>query len=496
MPVSRDDVLALLDSEEPDYRAAAIAVGVDGLEVLATLVEDADASLAARAASLVAAIAMDSAAAQQTVPLLASAAEHADPGVRAAAALGASRVGAAAVSVITTCLADDDAGVRLIAFRGLSVPLDASVAAAVSGVAAADPEPAVKDKAAAIVARSPDPALGNELLAGALDYARARLADLREAALLDVPSFSAAFGIGGFVDLGGLVAGLLAAARAALDRVAPRMAARDYTGAATEVGNALRAISDAAAALGGGASLPALLGAKINWAAAVPAGLAKQLGLPASVPALAIDGGALVYQIGAPARVLIAAPPLKLGFDKAQLSARLRMDGGSPPLDIDLNITGIEASVGGGPIASLVGGDGGSVHADVVLGVNTEKGLTLGGAGARVVLPARPKVGPLDLREIVLELPPGSGNTIDVGSTITADIGGIITATIDGAGLHIHIDSAAASRGNNPLSVSLKAPDRHRARASTPASCAAAASSNRAAAAMAARCSCDSGRWK
>lgn len=458
MPVSRDDVLRLLDSEEPDYRAAALAVGVDGLEVLATLVQDADASLAARAASLVAAIAMDSAAAEQTVPVLASAAEHADPGVRAAAALGASRVGAAAVSVITACLADDDAGVRLIVFRGLSTPLDVAVAAAVRAVAAADPEPAVKEKAAAIAARSPDPALGNELLAAALDYAQARLADLREVALLDVPSFSAAFGIGGFVDAGGAVAGLLAAARAALDRVAPRMAARDYAGAATEIGNALRAISDAATALGGGASLPALLAAKINWAAAVPAGLAKQLGLPASAPALAIDGGALVYKLGAPGRVLIPAP-LKLGFDSAQLSARLRMDGGSPPLGIDLGITGIEASVGGGPIASLVGGGGASVHADVVLGVNTSKGLTLGGAGARVVLPARPKVGPLDLREIVLELPPGAGNTIDVGSTITADIGGVITATIDGAGLHIHIDPAAASRGNNPLSVSLKAPN-------------------------------------
>lgn len=459
MPVSRERVLHLLDSEEPDYRAAAAEAGADGLAVLATLVEDPDASLAARAASLAGAIGADPSAAGATVPVLASAADHPDPGVRAAAALGASRIGAAAVSVVATCLADEDAGVRLIAFRGLSTPLDPLIAVAVKGLAAVDAEPSVRDKAAALAARNPDPALGNELVAAALDYAQARLAELRDTALLDVPDFASAVGVGGFVDAGGLVAGRLAAARAALDLVAPRMAVRDYSGAATQLGNALSAVAEAVEAVGAGAaSLLSLLADSIGWGAALPAGLARQLGLPATVPGLAIEGGALVFTISAPGRVLMPAP-VKLGFDGAELSARLRMDGGRPALSVALALNGIEAGVGGGPIASLVGGAGGSVHADVTFGVDTTKGLTLGGgAGPRVVLPARPKVGPLDLREIALELPQGVANTIDVGSTITADIGGIITATVEGAGLHVHIDPAAAAGGSNPLSVSLKAP--------------------------------------
>ncbi|MEO5819723.1 MAG: HEAT repeat domain-containing protein [Vicinamibacteraceae bacterium] len=458
MPMSRDDVLALLDSEEPDYRAAALAVGGEAFDALSAMVEEADVSVASRAASLAATVAASSPVDPQTVAVLASAAGHADPSVRAAAALGASRIGAAARSVTTSCLADADAGVRLIAFRGLSVPLDPVVAAAVTVVAAADPQPMVRQKAAALAARNPDPSLANELLGVVLDYAQARLAELRDAALFDVPSFALATGRVGFIDVGGALAAQLAAARSALDLTPPRMAAADFAGAAVELGHALGAIRDATLTIGGGASLPALLASSINWAAAVPGGFAKQLGLPAVAPNLTIVGNALVYTLAAPGRTLLPAP-LTLGFDRAELRAQLQLDGGSPPLSVALALTGIEAGVGGGPIASLIGGAGGSVHADVSFGVDTVRGLTLGGgAGARVVLPARPKVGPLDLREISLELPVGLANTIDIGSTITADIGGIITATVDGAGLHVRIDPAAVSGGDSPLSVSLKPP--------------------------------------
>lgn len=457
MPATEARIRELLDAEEPDYRAAAAEVGAAGLPILADLVQDADALIAAAAASLVAALAADPAISDVTVPVLALAAGHADPGVRAAAALGASLAGDAAVALVSNLLNDVDAGVRLIAFRGLSPPLAPAIAAAVKGLAAADAEPTVRERAVALAARNPDPALGNELIAGALDYAQARFADFRDAVLIDVPTFAGAAGVPGFADVGGAVAAQLAAARAALDLVAPRMLVNDFSGAATQLGNALRAVGDAAAGVPG-ASFVDLLTTKIRWAAAAPAGLAKQLGLPATVPGLAVTAGTLVYTISAPGRLLMAAP-VKLGFDRAELTARLRIDGNTPALSVALDLTGIEAGVGAGPIASLLGGAGGSVQADVVLGVDTTKGLTLGGgAGSRVVLPARPKVGPLDLREIALELPPDLANTIDVGSTISASIGGIITATVDGAGLHVHIDPAAAMGGNNPLSVSLKPP--------------------------------------
>ena len=458
MPVAEERIRQLLDAEEPDYLGAAAEVGAEGLPALATLVQEADVYTAAAAASLVAAIAADATFAAVTVPVLALAAAHDDAGVRAAAAFGASRVGAAAEPIIANLLGDVDAGVRRMAFRGLAPPLNPVIATAVQGAAAGDPAPSVRNKAVALAARNPDPALGNELIAGALDYCQARLTELRDTALLDVASLANAVGVGGFVDVGGVVAGRLVAASAALDLVAPRMAVSDFAGAAIQLGNALRAVADAVAAIGNGASLIDLLATKIEWGAVQPKGIIRQLGLPATIPSLAIDGGALVYKIAAPGRVLMPAPA-QLGFDHAELSARLRIDGSSPALSVALALTGIAAGVGGGPIASLVGGAGGSVHADVTFGVDTIKGLTLGGgAGPRVVLPARPKVGPLDLREIVLELPQGIANTIDVGSTITTDIGGIIAATVDGSGLHVHIDPAAAINGNNPLSVSLKPP--------------------------------------
>src|SRR5258707_15505030 len=124
MPVSEEHILQLLDAEEPDYRAAIAEVGADGFDALTSLVQNADASVAARAASLAATLAADPAIAAAAVPVLALAANHVDPGVRAAAAPGASPAGAPAVTVVTKCLADADAGGRIMAFRGRCPPPD------------------------------------------------------------------------------------------------------------------------------------------------------------------------------------------------------------------------------------------------------------------------------------------------------------------------------------------------------------------------------------
>jgi hypothetical protein len=452
--VTRERVLQLLDSEEPDYRAATIEAAGDSWGVLEAMVQDADVSIAARAASLVATLAQNPALSNQAVPAIGKAAAHADANIRAVAAFAATRVGPAGDDIVTDLLDDADAGVRRLAFRGLAPPLAPPVAVAVQTLAAVDPDPGVHGAAVSLAVRLPDPALGNELIAGAIEYALARLNELRAAVLLNVPSFAAAVGVPAFPDVGGIVAGLLAAARAALDLVALRLAVNDFSGAAIELGKALRAISDATIQVGG-ASLTQLLDARIAWSAVLPTGLMKQLGLP-STPGLTVAESSLVFSLSAPGRVLIPAPTL--GFDRVELQARLRMDGGTPPISVALAMTGIEVGVGNGAIGSLLG-DKGSVHADVSFGVDTARGLTLGGgAGARVTLPARPKVGPLDVREITLELPQGVANTIDVASSITCSLGGAITATVDGAGLHVHIDPAQAIGGANPLSVSLKEP--------------------------------------
>lgn len=457
MALTREQILELVDTDEPDYRAAAAAVGVEGLPVLALMVVEADAHVAGRATGIVWAMAADPLIAVLTVPVIAAAALHADSGVRATASLGAARVAADAKDVIKTLLRDPDPSVRAFAYRGLSTPLDPDIALLVQQAAAADPVPGVRDRAVALAARNPDPSLGQELLAEAIEYAHARLTEFRAAALGDVAAFAATAGVAGFVDAGGVVAAALAAARAALDAVAPLLAARHYAGAATQLGVALARIQAASTAVGG-TPFANLLLARIGWNNARPSGLTKQLGVPALPPALSFSDGALVYRLTAPGRSVIP-PPLTFGFDRADLTARLALDGAGPALSVTLALTGLEIGVGGGPIASLLGDVGGSAHADVAFSVDTDRGVSIaGGAGVRVVLPARPKLGPLDVREIAIELPPTPPGTIDIASTITASIGGVVTAVVDGAGLHVRVDPAAAGAGDSPLSVTLKAP--------------------------------------
>ena len=297
--------------------------------------------------------------------------------------------------------------------------------------------------------------LGDELVAAGLSYARARLEEVRAAILGDVAAFAAAAGAPGFVDAGGAVAADLATARAELDQAAIDLAARNLGGCAAHVGSALAAIDRAAVAVGP-APLSSLLRDAAEWGAATPAGIAKQLGLPDSVPGLASDGNALVYQLTAPGRSLAPAP-LELGYDGVRLSARLRYDGATPLFSVSLALDGLEAGIGGG-LAALLGGALGSVNADILLGVDTTDGLTLsGGTGKRVVLPARPGFGPLDVREIALELPADVADAIDLGGTINTTLGPV-KAMVAGSGVRLRFDLAALAAGDDPIAVEVKPP--------------------------------------
>lgn len=454
MALTRAEVLALLDSEEPDYRAAAMAAGSDSWAVLEAMVGEADVSVAARAASLVAALAQDPVLAPMARTAIAQAAAHADPSVRAVAAFAAARAGRPGDEVIEQLLEDEDAGVRRLAVRALEPPLAPSAASSVREIATVDPAPAVQEVAAALAARTPDPALGNELIAAVIAFVLARLNELR-ALLIDLAGFLAALGQPAFVDVGGTVAGLLNSVRAELDLVAARLGGRDYGGAAVAIGNALRALSDATVRVGG-LSLPQLLLARIGWDAVIPTGIARQLGLPVT-PALSLSGATLVASFAGAGRVLIPAP--RLAYDGVSLEARVRLDGTAPAMAAILRLDGIEVGVGGGPIAALLGGEG-SAQADVSFVVDPVGGLSVGGgAGSRLTLPARPKLGSLDVREMVLELPPGPVGVIEVATAITCSLGGAITASVDGAGVQLRIDPAAVIGGDAPLTVHLKAPN-------------------------------------
>ncbi len=297
--------------------------------------------------------------------------------------------------------------------------------------------------------------LGDELLAVALGYARARLDELKAAALQDVDAFAATLGVPAFADAGDEVAALLTTARNELDAATASLAARDFIGGATHLGNCANAVDQAVAKVPGGKSVEQLLAERIGWGTVTPKGLARQLGLPASAPGLALAGGALTYTLSAPGKSLSPAP-LTLGFDGASLTAKLRLDGTAPLFSLSVAFDGMQAGVGGGPVASLLAGASGSVGADIAVGFDTSQGLTLSGsAGKRVVLPARTAAGPLALDEVALELP--GGDLIDIGSTIDADLG-VIKATVDGAGVRLRIDPGAVAGGDNPLSLQIKPP--------------------------------------
>ena len=303
--------------------------------------------------------------------------------------------------------------------------------------------------------------LTDALVAGSLGFAQDRLQALETAALGDVAAFAHAAGVDGFVD-DGTVAAHLTTARSELAQVAPALAVPDFTAAAGHVAAALKAIDDAAKAVPGGRTLREIAIANAGFAGVAPKGLAQQLGLPAAPAGLQLADGSIVYSLTAPARSLAPAP-LALGFAAATLTARLRLDGRPPAFSILLALTGIEAGVGGGPIAACSAAPPGRCRPTSSFGGSTPThGLTLWPAG-----PARASCcrrGRRSARSTCARsrsrCPPGIPDTIDVGSTITVELGGVDHGHgRRRRGLHVRIDPAPAIARQQPARrSSLKAP--------------------------------------
>ena len=233
----------------------------------------------------------------------------------------------AAADLLKQLLADADAGVRRMALRGLSTPLPPALAGSVQ-TASQPPGPldpvnagaaSVAQQAAALLARQPGGlAFGESLLFAVINYGQARLNELRAAVLDDVTVFVTA--TGGVVDGAGAVAAKLAAAIGSLNTAVPKLEAKDFSGAAADLGIALGAVDAAAKLSGGPHQLIDLLQAKVGWSGVSATGLVKALGLPAAPPALSVEAGALVYKLSAPPTTILGAP--KVGFDAAVLTAR------------------------------------------------------------------------------------------------------------------------------------------------------------------------------
>jgi hypothetical protein len=110
MAVTKKDVRAALDPEEPDYQKAS-TLGPEALPHLDALVSSGDSMLASKATYL-ASLIKD----PRSAEIVAKAAQNDNPAVRVAAACAASNLAAAgASSVLELLSADTDAGVRKVA---------------------------------------------------------------------------------------------------------------------------------------------------------------------------------------------------------------------------------------------------------------------------------------------------------------------------------------------------------------------------------------------
>ncbi len=291
-----------------------------------------------------------------------------------------------------------------------------------------------------------------------MGYAKARLDELRTEALADADALADALGVAHFT--GPTLATVTAQLQSAgtdLDGGAADLAGANLIGAADHFAGALGHVDQAITAAGAG-TLVDLLEESIDWAGVVPRGLAGQIGL-GSVPGLEVRDGALVFRVATPAPVSLFPAPFSAGFQAAAVEARLRLDGGTPPFSASIRLDGAEVGVGAGPISSLLEPASGSVVADLLLGVDTVNGLTIGGGIARkIVLPARPRLPGLDVRGLLLELPDAFPDSISLGASLALSLGGVVHASVEGAGVRLSIDPAAIADGASPVGVHVQPP--------------------------------------
>ena len=292
------------------------------------MVLEADEFVAARAASIVATMAGDPLMTLATVPLLAAAALHTDTGVRAVAALGAARAGSAATQVIKICLGDVDPARALP-----GVPRTVAAARALGRCARAErcgrrpqSQRARQGRRAGgtqsrPVARQRAPGRSDRVRAYAPDRISRGCARRRRRASRPPPACPA---------LSTPAAPLRICCSRRATRWTPSLAllaAKDYAGAAAPAGT--RAWRDLQRGERGGRALPesAPVEDRLGPARGRPASRSSSGCRVGAGPSMA--GNALVYTISVPGRTLIPAP-LTFGFDRAELTARLRIGAGDP----------------------------------------------------------------------------------------------------------------------------------------------------------------------
>lgn len=174
-----------------------------------------------------------------------------------------------------------------------------------------------------------------------------------------------------------------------------------------------------------------------------PRGLAAQLRLT-EAPAVRVDGPTVTYTLTSSDTEL--AGIARVG--RVRLSVTLADD---VRVALALDEARLTLGVGGGNVlAAVLGAAGLDVRTDLLLAVDTGRGLTANGTLGPVALPAR-SPSPL-LRSVAATLLTQSpAATLRLTATSTGALGGAVMALVDGFGLDIPVDPAKVLAGTSPL---------------------------------------------
>jgi hypothetical protein len=300
--------------------------------------------------------------------------------------------------------------------------------------------------------------LGAALLQAALGFAEQRLHEVDDEALGSATALATALGCAPPADPVAVDAELalarqfLQALQTDLGQPPSQAVARR---AATDLGQALQHIDDAINLVRPGTNLRALLDTPFA-AVIAPTGLAAQLGLSAP-SGLTYDGGLLGYRVTSTGPGTMPGPvPLHLG--SVSLAAQLNLSTGALSLVVTIGQAGFSLGVGFDSFIHTLVGGGSSVTADVTIGADTERGLTVAGAtSGPVTVPARTSSNSLDVLGLELAAPAEAPGAIDLGAELTATLGGVITFALQGVGVRVMVDADRLSSGS-PATIAVKPP--------------------------------------
>jgi HEAT repeat protein len=149
MPVTMQDVRAVLDPEEVDYENAK-RLGVAAIPFLMELVQGGDLGLASKATYLASLIEDE-----QSVAVLEAAAARNEPVLKVAAASGIRNLSVDHAERMLGLLKDDpDIGVRKVALQSTAKFESPTIVAKLRQIAETDPEPVLRDLAANTVKKT------------------------------------------------------------------------------------------------------------------------------------------------------------------------------------------------------------------------------------------------------------------------------------------------------------------------------------------------------